>query len=339
MVYGKKLVLWMPYSMVRALNMNHLRLLFLFALTTGPSITTTLTAQGIDQSAFRAAFDPYLGVWQGEYRIYSQNDELLNQFKVNRNYWWDGDVMMGRVSYDFGGVKKTYFHRILLSQGTPFSFVTDRIDADEIRSALSGEILKGTVVWTRVLPREGLPVRISERINVEDDNPFIEFWGNQEALDASGRSMLVRIEGFLSFMADSRDFVTATDPESDPSAMDQGFDSELFEPEAEVVDEPEFSEPEPMLPEPRRTDPVEQDRSEPDSKLQEELGFLNVIGINEENQTIIVDYFLLYGVGDRIGTSKACFFAGMDSDFLYFEDSRDNRYRVPRKDKEARFQN
>jgi hypothetical protein len=320
-------------------NMKHLSPTLLLVFSLLISLGLPLSGQGISEKAFREAFDPYLGVWQGEYRIYSERDELLNQFKVNRNYWWDGSVLMGRVSYDFGGVKKTYFHRILLSQGTPFSFITDRIDAEEIRSALSGEIMKGTVIWTRVLPKEGLPVRISERITQDAESPFIEFWGTQEALDAAGNSMLVRIEGFLTLMDESREFVTASDPAT-TSGGAGSFESEDGGLESEpLTEELEFDpEPEEIPPSPAKANLAPKERSDPDPELQEELQRLNVIGINEADQSLVVDYFLYYQVGDRIGTDKACFFAGIDAQYLYFEDSGDNRYRIPRKDKTERFQ-
>ncbi|MEQ9824287.1 MAG: hypothetical protein ABQ298_07880 [Puniceicoccaceae bacterium] len=176
----------------------------------------SMQAQDLSPDQFRATLDPYVGVWQGEYRIYSQEDELLNQFKVNRNYWWDGSVLMGRVSYDFGESRQTFFHRIILSEGVPFSFVTDSASSSEVRSALKGELLKGTLVWTRVMPRETLPVRISERIVESGDGRFIEFWGNQEAKDAAGASLLVRIEGFAAYLPESREFVVATESVDDP---------------------------------------------------------------------------------------------------------------------------
>jgi hypothetical protein len=174
------------------------------------SISGAAIAQELTDESFRAAMDPYIGVWQGEYRIYSQTDELLNQFKVNRNYWWEGSVLMGRVSYDFGEVKQTFFHRIILSDGMPFSFVTDSVNANDIRSALKGDVVKGTIVWSRVLPKGGLPVRISERIVNSETGRFIEFWGNQEATGATGDAFLVRIEGFASYLPDSRGLVVAT---------------------------------------------------------------------------------------------------------------------------------
>lgn len=192
----------------------------------------SIQAQNLSPDQFRATLDPYVGVWQGEYRIYSQEDDLLNQFKVNRNYWWDGAVLMGRVSYDFGESKQTFFHRITLSEGVPFSFVTDSASSSEVRSALKGELLKGTLVWTRVMPRETLPVRISERIVESGDGRFIEFWGNQEAKDAAGASLLVRIEGFAAYLPESREFVVATE-----SVDDSGMDvSEVLESETSLAD-------------------------------------------------------------------------------------------------------
>jgi hypothetical protein len=191
--------------MIRQIRFQLLLLLQLLAFS------VSATAQALTEAGFRAAMDPYIGVWQGEYRIFSQSDELLNQFKVNRNYWWDGTVLMGRVSYDFGEVKQTFFHRIILSDGMPFSFVTDSVSANEIRSALKGDLVKGTIVWSRVLPKGGLPVRISERIVSSDTGRFIEFWGNQEATGANGEAFLVRIEGFASYLPDSRELVVATE--------------------------------------------------------------------------------------------------------------------------------
>ena len=352
--------------------------------------------EDVTRDEFRNAFDPYVGIWKGEYRIYSQEDTLLNQFKVNRNYWWEGDVLLGRVSYDFGQVKQTYFHRIILSEGVPFSFVTDTAASQEIKSALKGEMMKGTLVWSRVLPKGSLPVRISERIVDGSDGRFIEFWGNQEAKDPSGESYLVRIEGFAAYVPESRKFVIATEEVDGEAPVVQAAEEEIAaepmdddersrrfsslkpdrrgslrsttkeeqsepsmitpepEPEPEIVVKPEevekpakkqskkpkkekkpevkvteevvpVSEPEPT---------VEPKELLPDPDILAAINTLNIVGINDTagEECIVVDYFLLYEVGDRIDFDKACFFAGLDEKNLYFEDADGYRYLVLRKD-------
>jgi hypothetical protein len=160
--------------------------------------------------------DTYIGIWEGEYRVYSQSDELLNRFKVRRNYWWEGEVMMGRVVYEFASGSQNYYHRIILSEGYPYAFVTDTPTSDQVRSALKGSSVKGTLIWTRVLPQGSLPVRISERITTRDDVPFIEFWGDQEAKNAQGNSMLVRIDGFLAYLPGSREESVALSSPAQP---------------------------------------------------------------------------------------------------------------------------
>lgn len=347
---------------------------------TGVSV---MQGQALSPEEFRDALDPYVGLWQGEYRIFSQEDDLLNQFKVNRNYWWDGSVLLGRVSYDFGELKQTFFHRIILSDGVPFSFVTDSVNASEVRSALKGELLKGTLVWSRVMPRGSLPVRISERIVKSEDGRFIEFWGNQEAKDAQGASFLVRIEGFAAYLPDSRDFVVATE-DLDPSGLDasQAFQSETAGPDdaSEVADRArrlqaldpdrrsasgsqpvtppevtpgskpsnreELEEPTPVetisVPETVVIPDLEveqlpvqsQPEPEEDPSITAALQSLNVVGIQDKpgEQCIVVDYFLLYEIGDDLNLTRPCVFVGVDEQYLYFEGDNGYRYRLFRKD-------
>lgn len=347
-------------------------------------------SQELSNEEFRSALDPYVGIWKGEYRIYSQQDTLLNQFKVNRNYWWDGDVLQGRISYDFGQVKQTYFHRIILSEGVPFSFVTETAASKEIKSALKGELLKGTLVWSRVLPKGSLPVRVSERIVEGDEGKFIEFWGNQEAKDAQGDSFLVRIEGFAAYFPESRDFVVATeevepnpilseeappalagpidkeernrrfsaldpdrrysslprDTEPEPVSKSQELEEQVLESEpdpvdlpveqpiiAQELDESAETEPESVILEPTKPEPKV---LAPDLDIQAAIEQLNVVGINDNpgEECIVVDYFLLYEIGDRIDTDKLCVFAGLDDTYLFFEDADGYRYELRRADLE-----
>ena len=183
-------------------------------------LSGALSAQSMDQQEFREILDPYLGIWSGEYRIFSQQDELLNSFKVERKYWWKQTIMMEQVTYDFGDMQQTYFNRIVLSDGMPFSFVTDSPESEKIRSALRGSSLKGTMIWTRVLPKGSLPVRISERIVKKGEERFIDFWGDQEAINNKGESMFVRIEGYLVFKTGSRDYrPSAPEPEIPESVI------------------------------------------------------------------------------------------------------------------------
>jgi len=348
-----------------------------------------IQAQELTPDEFRKVLDPYVGVWQGEYRIYSQDDTLLNQFKVNRNYWWDGSVLLGRVSYDFGQIKQTYFHRMILSDGVPFSFVTDTANSDEVRSALKGEFLRGTQVWSRVLPKGSLPVRISERIVSSDEGKFLEFWGNQEAKDTDGKSLLVRIEGFAAYVPDSREFVVAVDevePAEESKAVptvkekekktekkrdvknrDQRMQSldpdrrataaqddrpqletafaEIPESVEPVTQEPQASgspSSEPAATVTGTTPPavVLKERNEPktvavaDPDIETALNSLNIVGINDKagEQCIVVDYFLLYEIGDRLDMDKDCNFTAIDTQYLYFEDAEGYQYRIFRKD-------
>jgi len=348
------------------------------------SLVTTSNAQDLNAESFHRAMDSYVGIWQGEYRIYSGNDELINQFKVNRNYWWDGAVLQGRVSYDFGQAKQTYYHRVILSDGVPFSFVTETANSEEIRSALKGEFLKGTMVWTRVLPKGSLPVRISERIVQSDSGRFIEFWGNQEAKDAKGESMLVRIEGFAAYVPDSREVVIPTedvktsdtpermdvemDPDETPAVKEnkdlmnrderlQKLDPErrAATPQAEAKPKPEKKSKSkkkeiPAEPKPEQTPivigeanpPIEQPVvREPeikqvveDPEISKALNQLNVVGINDKpgETCIVVDYFQLYNIGDKLDMDKECIFTGVDSQYLYFKDGKGYQYRLYRKD-------
>ena len=225
-------------------------------------LSGALSAQSIDQQEFREIFDPYLGVWNGEYRIFSQQDELLNSFKVERKYWWEQTIMMEQVTYDFGDMQQTYFNRIVLSDGMPFSFVTDSPNSDKIRSALRGSSLKGTMIWTRVLPKGSLPVRISERIVKKGEERFIDFWGDQEAINNRGASMFVRVEGYLVFLPGSRDYEPSVPEEETPEPVmvpDEPVEPETpsTEPVVEKPDEDSepqeepvsMEEPEPAIPE------------------------------------------------------------------------------------------
>ena len=215
----------------------------------------SLSAQSMSQDEFRNAMDPYLGSWNGEYRIFSQQDELLNSFRVERRYWWEQTIMMERVIYDFGDMKQTYFNRIVLSDGMPYSFVTETPESEKIRSALRGSNLKGTMIWTRVLPKGSLPVRISERITQKGDERFIDFWGDQEAINNKGESMFVRIEGYLTFLPGSRN-LRRPEPEIEKPAP------------VVVPDEPEVQEMEPetpvVQPEPEVLEPVARQLLEPE---------------------------------------------------------------------------
>ncbi len=334
----------------------------LFVTSILGSLTTH--AQELDLDSFRDALDPYVGVWKGEYRIYNQNDELLNQFKVNRNYWWDGNVLQGRVSYDFGEVKQTYFHRMILSEGVPFSFVTNTSNSTEIRSALKGEYVKGTMIWSRVLPKGTLPVRISERIVDGDGGKFIEFWGNQEAKDQKGESLLVRIEGFAAYMPDSREFVVATEEVDDADtveATDTTVSTEMDSNSRE--DAEERSRRLQSLGPDRRTssrkgtplssnsddgisdehlsseeDHLKQPEPpelQPNPEIESALQSLNIVGINDKEgeQCIVVDYFLLYEIGDMLDMEiSGCVFSGLDQQYLFFEDKKGYQYRLFRKD-------
>lgn len=301
---------------------------------------STVSAQDLDSAGFNRVFDPYIGVWQGEYRIYSQQDKLLNQFKVNRNYWWDGAILMERVSYDFGEVKQTYFHRIVLSEGMPFSFVTDNVDPEKIRSALRGENVKGTLIWSRVLPKESLPVRISERIVRKEGELYIEFWGDQEAKDHQGDSILVRIEGFLAYLPDSRNFVVASDNAAE--VIEQPVIEKTMEPEKvwepEIRPKPEVEiepNPKPVFQKPEiRNVPPPVPVLEADPVIQLAIDQLNIIGINDEagEECIVVDYFLLYKLGERLDMKQVCVFTGVDATYLYFEDFDGYEYRLFRKD-------
>ena len=333
----------------------------LFVTSILGSLTTH--AQELDLDSFRDALDPYVGVWKGEYRIYDQKDELLNQFKVNRNYWWDGSVLQGRVSYDFGEVKQTYFHRMILSEGVPFSFVTNSSNSSEIRSALKGEFVKGTMIWSRVLPKGSLPVRISERIVNSDGGKFIEFWGNQEAKDQKGESLLVRIEGFAAYMPDSREFVVATEEVDDTDTGEAADSTVSTEMDSNALDDAEERSRRLQSLDPqrrtssRKANPVssssdneivdenlsseedhqknpETPESQSNPEIELALQSLNIVGINdnEGEQCIVVDYFLLYEIGDTLDIEiSGCVFSGLDQHYLFFEDKKGYQYRLLRK--------
>ncbi|MCG8527159.1 MAG: hypothetical protein MI748_12315 [Opitutales bacterium] len=321
--------------------------------------------QEMEPQQFHALFDRYVGVWRGEYRIFSSKDELISQFKVNRNYWWADNVLMGRISYDFGDDSQTYFHRIILSNGMPFAFVTDRPDSGKIMSALKGEELQKTVIWKRVLPKEGLPVRISERLVSRDGETFLEFWGDQEVKNSSGSSRLVRIDGFLSFLPDSRDFVVASEQ---PESVNQELleQVELTDPTIETPDLPveDLPQSEASLEEPKM-DPVIERKIEPevekeekpkdrsskkkerkakpqpvvkepvaDPEIESYVSKMNIVGIDAKGpeSLIVVDYFQLYRIGARVDFEKPLFFTAVDANYLYFEDSNGFTYRRFRDD-------
>jgi hypothetical protein len=332
---------------------------------------TAISAQSLDQDEFRQLFDPYLGEWNGEYRIYSQQNELLNSFKVSRKYWWEGTIMMERVIYDFGDLKQTYFNRILLSEGMPYAFVTDSPDSDKIRSALRGSTLKGTTIWTRVLPKGSLPVRISERIVPKGNDLHIDFWGDQEARNNDGETMFVRIEGFLVYLAGSRD-IKVTIPESEEvKPIEIPVLTEPRKPEVKEVLNPvpvevppvEISQP---IPEPPKQKPevkkktprseVKKDTPEvevkeeikkpevkkempppvplPNPAIQSAIETMNIVGIRDKknDECIVVDYLLLYRIGDRLDMDEICFFTAIDASYLYFKDAGGYQYKLLRKD-------
>ncbi len=277
-------------------------------------------AQQMTDEEFSSIFGLYVGLWEGEYKIFSEQDELLNDFKVSREYWWAGDELRGKVVYDFGDNQKTFHNRILLVDSVPFTYVADSPGAADPLYALRGEYVNETLVWLRDLSlvNDGFQARINEQIVNDEFGVYLQFWGDQQAIDAEGNKLVVAIEGFLAYRGDD-------DRQNEEPATSQ-----------EIVDaDPVIQE---MAPPANDPEPVSTQRGVPrDDNTMRMLNSLNIVGIRDdgENSKILVDYYLLYGLGEALNNAPDVRFAAITASELIFEDNRGAEYRIIRKDQQG----
>lgn len=70
-------------------------------------IVACTTCAQVDRA--RQAFEPFSGHWQGIFRVYNYNGQLLDELHVEQRYWWEDEVQFGEFvdRYPDGRVVKS----------------------------------------------------------------------------------------------------------------------------------------------------------------------------------------------------------------------------------------
>ncbi len=116
----------------------------------------------------RDALDAFTGKWEGVFRVYTIDGELLHELHIRQHYWWDGDVQVGRfIEVGAGDADQppvTADARNYVEDG---QLLCEVVKSNGEQSVHRGVIDRGLVFWFTKTP--GKVESFKEHVVTDDD--------------------------------------------------------------------------------------------------------------------------------------------------------------------------
>lgn len=130
-----------------------LTLLYLFCLPAA-SRCQSLEARDI--------FAPYIGEWEGTFKIFSHDGKLLNILQVHQKYFWQNDTQKVHITDMYPDGKKEKSIGLNFARGDSLFCVVKHEDGKVVR--LVGAHHGGRLIWHRQVPEQHLVESFKEYV-------------------------------------------------------------------------------------------------------------------------------------------------------------------------------
>ncbi len=139
--------------------------------------------------------DRYTGKWEGYLRIYTTDDELLEEWTVSQHYWWEGTIQRALAVFARKGRLHYSESRIAVNDGR---LVSRTYFSDErVRDYVGSILPPHSIVWNPADPNEFGQWQLVESIREEEDGTVLHLEGHENAV-IDHRPTTLRLAGALS---------------------------------------------------------------------------------------------------------------------------------------------
>lgn len=113
-----------------------------------------------------AVFKPWDGEWDGVFKIFNTNGELVDSLEVHQKYFWDGEVQKGIITDKYADGRIEISHAENFVRNDTLYCVVKKAGGE--RTVHRGGNVGGRLTWSRQNPETGMLEAFKEYVEIRN---------------------------------------------------------------------------------------------------------------------------------------------------------------------------